>query len=119
MIDNTIRFNQNWNGKLNNKAFTTIRIHNPKKYIIGNVYSIELSAKPIGKAVLQGKRVLRIDQLNDFICFLDTGYCRNEAIAILQRMYKDVNLQNVLFDFCLMVYQKREKQEATQTRLEL
>ena len=112
MSSNIITFSYNWNNKLENKAFTTLRLHNPKKYILGNSYQIELEGKYKGLAVLYSKRILKIDQLNDFICYLDTGYNRTEATNILQRMYKGMNLQTVLFDFCLLVYHTPQKREA-------
>jgi hypothetical protein len=116
-----ILFSYNWNNKLQNKAFTTIRLHNPNKYIIGKVYDIEINDNKKGTATLQDVRVLRIDQLNDFICYLDTGYSRENTIKMLQRMYKKININNSLFDFCLLVYNKTEKQEPKemQTSLEL
>jgi len=116
-----IKFSYNWNNKLENKAFTTIRIHNPNKYVLGRVYKICLDEKIKGLAILQNKRILNIDQLNDFICYLDTGYNTTEAKKIFQRMYKNINLQNALFDFCLLVYQTPTRREAIelQARLEL
>jgi len=111
MDNNVIRFSFNWNGKLNNRAFTTIRVHNPNRYTIGKTYQIELNGQHKGKATLQDKRVLRADQLNSFICYLDTGYSQAETLNILKRMYKNMDLQTALFDFCLLVYTKPDKQE--------
>jgi len=121
METSKIQFSYNWNNKLDNKAFTTIRLHNPKKYIIGNVYDIEIKENPKGKATLHEIRTLKISQLNDFICYLDTGYNREQTIKMLQRMYKAINLNTALFDFCLLVYNKTEKQapKELQTSLEL
>jgi len=121
MSNNIIGFSKNWNNKLNNHAFTTIRLHNPKKYVLGNTYRIELNKKPLGTAVLTCKRQLSIDQLNDFICYLDLGYSRLKAIITLRRMYKDVNMETAVFDFCLLVYQAPSNQatKAVQTSLEL
>jgi hypothetical protein len=99
-----IRFSFNWNNKLNNKAFTTLRLHNPGKYKPGQRYQIELKGQPKGIATLQEKRTLRIADLNNFICFLDTGYNQTETIAILKRMYKGIDI-NAMIDFCLLVYE--------------
>jgi hypothetical protein len=106
-----IKFTQNWNNKLNNKAFTTIRLHNPNKYIIGRLYNIELKGVVIGEAVLKNKRTLTMSQLNDFICYLDTGYNLGQTISILERMYSGINLKNASFDFCLLIYQRTEAQQ--------
>jgi len=52
MANDTIKFSYNWNNKLENKAFTTIRIHNPKKYIAGKAFNIELNGTPKGQCHL-------------------------------------------------------------------
>jgi len=105
MNNNTIRFSCNWNNKLTNKAFTTLRIHNPSKYVVGRVYDIEFNGKPDGQAIIQDIRVIRIQQLNDFSCYLDTGYSREQTIGILRKMYPKIDLNNTSFDFCLLVRQ--------------
>lgn len=38
----SIKFSYNWNQKLNCKAFTTIRIHNDGKYVVGEIYNVYL-----------------------------------------------------------------------------
>lgn len=98
-----IRFSFNWNNKLANRAFTTLRLHNPGKYIVGQQYQIELKGQPKGTATLVQKRVIRLQDLNDFVCYLDTGYNRNETIAIIKRMYKGIDIAAKM-DFCLLVY---------------
>lgn len=111
MSNNKVRFSFNWNNKLENKAFTTIRIHNESKYIAGNDYDIELNNKPKGVALLKEKRTINISQLNDFICYLDTGYNRDETIAMLQRMYKHIDLKRTFLYLCLFVYIKPNNKE--------
>src|ERR1035437_8316844 len=121
MAKNTISFSYNWNNKLDNKAFTTIRLHNPNKYIVENEYNIILNEIPKAIAVLQDKRTFNIIKLNDFICYLDTGYNQTQTINMLKRMYNNINLNTALFDLCLLVYKKIEKPEKTsiQTSLEI
>ena len=99
-----IRFSFNWNNKLTNRAFTTLRIHNPGKYVVGQRYQVELKGQPKGTATLTQKRVIRLAELNDFICFLDTGYNRTETIGIIKRMYKGIAI-DAMMDFCLLVYE--------------
>ncbi len=116
-----IRFSNNWNNKLDNKAFTTIRLHNPNKYRQGLFYEIELKGGARGQAELREIRTLRATQFNNFICYLDTGYNKMETIEILKRMYSDIDLETALFDFCLLVYTKPGQQEikGIQSTLEL
>jgi hypothetical protein len=121
MSNEIIRFSCNWNNKLTNKAFTTLRLHNPNKYKPGQTYEIELNGKPQGRAVIKEIRTIYISQLNDFICFLDTGYNTTQMIGILNRMYANIDIRTQKFDFCLLVYLKETKQnnEPEQTTLPL
>jgi hypothetical protein len=104
-----IKFSYNWNNKLDNHAFTTIRIHRPQKYKVGNNYRIDLNGETKGRAIMQDIRVLKIEQLNEFICRLDTGCNRQETLHILQRIYSSVDFKSVVFDFCLLVYESKSK----------
>ncbi|HCT31515.1 MAG TPA: hypothetical protein DIW31_12500 [Bacteroidales bacterium] len=105
-----ISFTANWNNKLNGKAFTTIRLSNSYRYVVGREYTIELAGKILGCAILKEKRTLSISQLNEFICQLDTGYSKAETIAILKRMYPNIDISQALFDLCLLVYKTSKEQ---------
>ena len=106
-----LKFSFNWNNKLTNKAFTTIRIHNPKKYIINQEYNIEISGRATGTAILKAITTVKGSNLNEFICYLDTGYSKAETLIILKRMYKGIDVENTLFDFCLLVYTDQAKEK--------
>lgn len=112
-----IKFSTNWNGKLSNKAFTTIRMHDPKKYVVGKLYTIELRGKNIGRAVLKDRRVIKIDRLNDFICYLDTGYNKPQTVDILRKMYSNKNINIEDFDFLLLVYVETPGAEYVQGKI--
>lgn len=89
-----IKFSTNWNNKLDNKAFSTIRIYNPKKYIIGYYYKIILKEKYLFDAKIEYEKSFYINELTEAMALLDTGYFRNETIDILKKMYKDkINLK--------------------------
>ncbi len=102
MKKDIIKFTYNWNGKLTNKVFTTLRLHNPKKYIIGNGYQIELKGEIIGNANMIGKHVITLDRLTDYVCYMDTGYSKAETLTIIQRMYKHIDLKTARFDLCIL-----------------
>jgi hypothetical protein len=70
-----IKFSTNWNNKLNNKSFSTIRIFNSNKYIVG--------------AKIEFEKGFYLNQLSMPMAYLDTGYSRNETIEILKKMYKN------------------------------
>lgn len=106
-----IRFSHNWNGKLHCKAFTTIRLHDDTKYIVGEIYDVYLTSKAadvpnqfMGRAELTAKKTFRMDQLNEWIAWLDTGYDLDTTRQIIRRMYP--KLENALLDLCLFVKKK-------------
>jgi len=111
----TIKFSHNWNNKLTNKAFTTLRLHNPNKYQRGGRYMIECNGQTRGVAVLQDIRTFTIASLNDFITHLDTGYNVTETVQLFKRMYKNksVNWETQKLDFCLLVYEKKTNEPET------
>jgi len=84
-----INFNRNWNGKLRNQCFTTIRLHNVSKYRIGEKYEIRLNEKPIGTATAKAIKTLSLNQLDDFTTCLDTGLDRNKTVEMIKGMYKN------------------------------
>ena len=104
----TIRFSCNWNNKLTNRAFTTLRMHNPEKYQRGTRYRIECKGQMYGVAVLHDMRTFKIAALNDFVTYLDTGYNTVETVKLLQTMYinKGIDWNTQLLDFCLLRYEK-------------
>jgi len=104
----TIRFSANWNNKLAGNAFTTLRVHNPSRYVVGNQYIIDLNGKRMGVALLKEKRTITIAQLNDFICYLDTGVNKQETIKILRNIYHGIDFTDTKLDFCLFVYGSKQ-----------
>jgi glucuronate isomerase len=104
----TVDFYYNWNNKLDNHAFTTLRFHNPSKYVIENVFRIRLKGKMLGVAELKAVKTITLHQLNPYITYLDTGYDVEQCRNILKKMYKNknVNLETQLFDFCLFVFER-------------
>lgn len=109
----TIKFSYNWNNKLTNKAFTTLRLHNKGKYKQGENYEIELQGKALGVATVVDIRVIKVSQLNDFVTYLDTGYNKEKTKELLKTMYKarDIDWETQELDFVLLVFKKEEKKE--------
>ncbi len=108
---NEISFSENWNNKLNCACFSTIRLHNPVKYAVGNKFKVTLKGqlKPHPAAV-RTVTTFRLEQLTEGMALLDTGYSKSETIKIIQKMYKNkiTNLQTQLFDFVILGYIKSE-----------
>ncbi len=87
-----INFSTNWNaGKLNNTAFTTIRLYNPKKYVIGSIKRILLKEEFLKEAEVISVCNFKLESLNDFMAYLDTGYSAFETKEILKKMYPGKN----------------------------
>jgi hypothetical protein len=87
---NNLRFTSNWNGKLYaDKYFTTIRMWNEKKYVIGEFYEVYLNDEYIGTAELRSTRRTSRGKLNEFVSGLDTGYPVAATQQIIGRMYKN------------------------------
>jgi hypothetical protein len=87
---NIINFSYNWNNKLDCKAFTTLRLSD--KYNISDIVEIHLKNKLLFKAEVIDKKYLKLDKINHFIAYIDTGYNYQECIDILKKMYKNKNI---------------------------
>jgi hypothetical protein len=84
-MNNIIKFSTNWNNKLDCNYFTTLRISD--KYANKKIILIEFKGK-YRVCDLVECRKLNTLLLNDFMCYLDAGYNRDETIKILENMYK-------------------------------
>lgn len=108
----SIKFNQNWNNKLQCNIFTTFRLANPNKYITGKEFEIWLKDKLIGHAVIVFIYPIFLDKINNYMAYLDTGYNAEEMKNLLKTMYKNKNID---FDrqqlFCLMLKYTNPKQK--------
>jgi len=99
----TIKFTFNWNKKLETDNFTTIRLENPRKYKLGEVYSIVLVKKGISKSLGEGKIIeiclIKLHQLKKINCYQDTGYGLEATQDIIRKMYpgKDWTKQGIYY----------------------
>jgi len=85
-----IRFSYNWNNKLQCKAFTTVRLLSNKSYNVNDIVKIIYKDESFNAKIIDIKEFYFAD-INNYIAFLDTGYCIEEHQLILRRMYKNVN----------------------------
>lgn len=116
------KFSTNWNKKLNCDFFTTLRLRNDKKYQVGSVHKIMLKENGVfrdyGKATVVALRILRLHQLNEFICGLDTGYSVDETKNILHTMYKEKVPDVNHAEFNLVLFKKEKSQPAQKSMFE-
>lgn len=87
----TVDFKKNWNGKLFNRCFTSIRPANANKYQAGKFYQITLEKKPLFNAQLVRVRLLNYHQIDDWIAGLDCGHSAPYLKKLLDRFYPKAN----------------------------
>lgn len=102
----TINFSTNWNNKLDCDAFTTIRLENPSKYIVNEVYSIQLQNKHLFNARIESIKPFKLDKLNNFMARIDTGYSAKVCTGIIEKMYGNVDLKVKPLWFILILKEK-------------
>ena len=93
-----VKFSENWNGKLNNHSFSTIRLENHTKYKKNNIYVIvlfDVKSKnfiEIGKAKLTASSSFTLGMLSDTMSYIDANMTATNLKVMLTRMYsKKVN----------------------------
>ncbi|MCK8495856.1 hypothetical protein M0L20_28580 [Spirosoma sp. RP8] len=84
-----LEFSYNWNKKLDCHSYTTLRLANPERYAIGRQFGIYLNGKHWHDAEVLDVKTLTLDQLNEWIARLDTGYSLDQCREIIQTMYKN------------------------------
>lgn len=102
-----LRFSYNWNNKLNCKAFTTIRLS--ESYKPGEEYKIVLMPKGKNPEVKGVAKIIEIkkfflDQINEFISQLDTGYSKYGCVDIIKRMYPSADWTKQKLSLILFKY---------------
>lgn len=83
-----IRFSNNWNGKLDNKIFSTIRATNPaySKLRAGDTVTISYDNQDRQAIVISIVRHKNKSELSDWLLSLDTGYRPATARKIINSL---------------------------------
>lgn len=110
-----LEFSTNWNNKLDCKCFTTIRIYNPAKHFRGNEFEVFLQKTFRTKAVVIGTILTTLEGLSDYVCYLDTGYSREETIGIFRKMYPTTDFKTKRI--CVMLLRQIEPPKPKQETL--
>ena len=89
----SINFSSYWNGnkyhhKLMNHYFSTIRLRNSQKWIVGKTLPIYIKKKYIKTAEILSVINIRLADLPDVYYYLDTGYSKKESIKMICTMYR-------------------------------
>jgi len=98
-------FSNNFNNKLDCKAFTTFRMHNPRKYMSGKNLNIVLKDEYLGKALILEVKTIKLADVNRYISYIDTGYDRDEFVKMVMTMYKNMvsDFKTQDWDFILLL----------------
>jgi hypothetical protein len=110
-----LNFSTNWNNKIDCNCFTTIRIFNPKKHFKNNNFEVYLQKKLKFEAVILGITITKLDQLNDYVCYLDTGYSKEETTTIFRKMYPLIDFENQ--KICIILLKKMYPKKTIQNTL--
>jgi hypothetical protein len=115
-----IKFSYNWNNKLNNIVFCTIRKTN-SFYCSGHTYDLYLKSteknstsgtiiKFIGKGEILEKLSLPIEKIPEYIFWLDTGFSKGETISVIQKIWNvpDDQIESFIVD---ILFIKKHKQK--------
>ena len=107
-----LNFVTNWNNKLKCDAFTTFRIYEKWKFKVGEKWEIRLRGTRQFDALVVDVKVMRLDQVNEFIAHLDTGYNKKEFEGIINRMYGRKHDTRTLH-FALVLFKKVKEKPLT------
>lgn len=102
----TINFSYNWNNKLDNKVFTTIRA-NFIPVEPGTTLKIHLKNKLYCWAKVRECIKCKFSDINPLIIWLDTGYTPEESYKIFKNMGLDINDKNQ--DCMLLIFERAHK----------
>ncbi|KKQ95363.1 MAG: hypothetical protein UT21_C0006G0035 [Candidatus Woesebacteria bacterium GW2011_GWA1_39_11b] len=84
-----LNFSTNWNNKLGCHFFTSMRLSG--RYNIGDEVEITMRERLVKKAIVRGKRVFRMNKINEFIAGLDTGYSVAETCNLMRKFYPEAD----------------------------
>lgn len=106
----SLYFNQNWNNKLSNDCFSTIRLDNPSAFIPNNEFNIVCSLMSAGIIEFKAKIVLYqpffLDDLSDHVAYMDTGLNAKDTAEILRRIYWKHTLDFKITRLCHIILQR-------------
>lgn len=104
MKNERLEFSYNWNEKLFCNFFTTIRLHNRRKYGVGNKYDLYLKKTYMGEVEVIDHKPLTVAKISEWIARLDTGYSAEECQNIIRTMYNKIDnfTDNTLLSYVLL-----------------
>jgi uncharacterized protein YqfB (UPF0267 family) len=83
-----IKFTYNWNNKLENKFFTTLRISTNWK--TGDICELFLMDEHIRNIKIYAIKDIKLSAINEYVAGIDTGYGVDGCKEVLKKMYPNV-----------------------------
>ena len=106
-VQEQIKFASNWNNKLNCESFTTIRLSN--RFTINGLFKVYYKDKFIGVAKVVDKKPFVVKNMSNAMCYVDTGYSKEETRKILDTMYEGkVTDDTLMYHITLKMVDRRE-----------
>ncbi|MFA5759770.1 MAG: hypothetical protein WC942_10500 [Clostridia bacterium] len=87
-----INFSENLNNKLNCNCFTTVRLKNNRKYIVGETYEIIYGKYNFTAAIVHIRHFLLKD-VDNWISLIDTGLLTSQFTKVVENMYPNINFK--------------------------
>lgn len=100
-----LHFNNNYNGKLNQQYFSTVRPFADDAWIVGTRHAIKLGGALIGYAKLIHVQRFQQFPMNSYISYLDAGMPPLEFANLIAKLYnievKDLNNRR----WCALIFE--------------
>jgi hypothetical protein len=118
-----IEFNYNWNQKLNCRSFSTVRIENPKKYILNQECQVVLKQAGNRPEIMLG--IARIKYITNFllyavnpgISYLDANLSPDDYKIMVLKMYKNANIDFHTHRLSFIIFQYIPIKEPERTQI--
>lgn len=120
----TLYFSYNWNNKLDCKSFSTVRIENPGKYQLLELFEVVLKTKKNepemkkGIARLQAVNSFLLDKVSPGMSFLDANLPVIDFISLVKTMYKNKGIDFKKKKMSFLIFQYLTEKEMKQLQLE-
>ncbi len=108
---NQIKFSHNWNNKLNNNIFTTIRKYTPEKYkyyldLKSYDFDVILNGKKFKEVKLVGIEIKKFKDIPSEVLILDTGIL---SIIDIEKVFYKFGLNTIQDEMIILIFKNDNK----------
>lgn len=105
-----IKFSHNWNNKLDNKVFTTIRKWTKEKgeyyqSLVNREFDVLLNGKPHSKAILKKVNIQYWCTVDEHLIMLDTGMMVDKA----KELFKQFGISDESHVAIILLFEKEDE----------